>query len=93
MEQSVLKQAIINRVEFTKTVKYASWTIGLTHDPLKRRKQHAANGQSTKYWNQWSADSLSDALAIESHFINTKGMQRGTDGALNTEGKIYVYIF
>lgn len=93
MDPRVLRQAIINRVESSKTVEYSLWKIGLTHDPVKRRKQHKADGQFTEYWNQWMADSHSDAREIEAHFINGKGMKGSSGGELNARKKVYVYIF
>jgi len=93
MDKESIKQAIINRVESSKTVEYSAWTIGLTHDPAERKKQHEADGKSTKHWKQWVADSLSDAREIESYFINKKGMKGGTGGDLSARKKVHVYIF
>ncbi len=93
MDKKSIKQAIIDRVELSETVDYSAWTIGLTHDPADRKKQHAADGKSTKYWEQWVADTLSDAQDIESYFINTKGMKGGTGGDLRARKTVYVYIF
>ncbi len=93
MDKKSITQAIINRVESSKTVDYSAWTIGLTHDPVNRKQQHESEGKSTKYWEQWVADSLSDAQDIESYFINTKGMKGGTGGDLSARKTVYVYIF
>jgi hypothetical protein len=93
MDKESIKQAIIDRVESSKTVDYSVWTIGLTHDPAERKKQHQDDGKSTEYWEQWTADSLSDAEEIESYFINTKGMKGGTGGNLSARKTVYVYIF
>jgi hypothetical protein len=54
----------------------------LTHFPSERKKQR-----------QWIADSFSDAQAIESFFINEKGMKRGATEDLNDPKTVYVYIF
>jgi len=48
--------------------------------------------QDVDSWAYWEAESLSDALEIESHFING-GMKGGTDGILSPSKPIYVYIF
>lgn len=93
MDKKSLKQAIATRVDDSKTVKYSSWTIGLTHDASARKQQHKDDGKETKYWKQWTADSLSDAEDIESHFINDKGMKGGTGGNLSASKTVYVYIF
>ena len=58
----------MNRVEAPKKVNYSAWTIGLTHDTSTRKQQHKDDGKETKYWKQWTADSLSDAEAIEPSF-------------------------
>ena len=93
MHKKSIKQAIIVRVESSKTVDYSAWTIGLTHDPEERKQQHEADGKSTKYWKQWITNSLSDADHIESYFINTKGMKGGTGGDLSARKTVSVYIF
>lgn len=93
MDKRSIKDAIIDRVESSKTVNYSAWTIGLTHDPLERKQQHEADGKSTLYWKRWVADSLSDAQDIESYFINIKGMKGGTGGDLSSKKTVYVYIF
>lgn len=93
MDVKSITQAIINRVESVKTVDYSAWTIGLTHDPAERKQQHEADGKTTTYWEQWVADSLSDAQGLESYFINTKGMKGGTGGDLSARKTVYVYIF
>lgn len=72
---------------------YNIWRIGLTHDPADRKTYWAeTEKQSTTYWSQWQADSLSDAQDIESHFIN-KGMKGGTGGDLSARRTVYVYVF
>lgn len=93
MDKKSIKQAIIDRIESSKTVDYSVWRIGLTHDPKERKEQHEADGKSTTYWKQWVADSLSDAQDIESYFINEKAMKGGTGGDLSVRKTVYVYIF
>lgn len=93
MDKKSIKRAIIDRVESSMAVDYSVWTIGLTYDPVERKQQHETNGKSTKNWEQWAADSLSDAQDIESHFINTKGIKGGTGGDLSARKTVYVYIF
>lgn len=84
MEKSEIIKAIENRVE-----KYSVWTIGITNDPDRRRKEHEADKKDTKYWKEWKADSERDARDIEKHFKD-KGMGGDTGGGDNPT---YVYIF
>ena len=93
MHMITIQKAIINRVESSQTVNYSAWTIGLTHSPSERRQQHEADGESTKYWEQWVADSLSDAQKLETYFINTKNMNGGTGGNLDEQKTVYVIYY
>lgn len=93
MDKQSIKQAIIDRLEGSKTVNYSSWTIGLTHDSADRKQQHENDKKSTEHWKQWVADSLSDAQEIEAYFINKKGLKGGTGGDLSSYRTVYVYIF
>lgn len=69
------------------------WRVGLTHD-LTERKSYWGNteNQSIAFWSNWTADSLSDAQAIEATFIE-KGMKGGTGGNLSANKTVYVYVF
>ncbi|HEY2468540.1 MAG TPA: hypothetical protein VGI45_11985 [Terracidiphilus sp.] len=67
------------------------YRIGLTHD-IPERKAYWATQESVTYWVNWTADSLSDAQDIESHFIN-KGMKGGVGGNLSSSKTVYVYVF
>ena len=93
MKKQDIIDAIVTRVESSKTVNYSQWRVGLTHDPDERKQQHENEGRSTKHWKRWQADSVSDAGQIESHFINEKGMKGGTGGDLDARKTVYVYIF
>lgn len=93
MNKMSITAAITKRVEESKEAIYSVWRIGLTHDPDERKQQHENDGKATTHWNQWIADSLSDAEDIESYFINDKGMKGGTGGNLSAGTKVYVYIF
>jgi hypothetical protein len=73
------------------TTQYGIWRIGFTHD-LADRKQYWKDKESVAYWSRWTADSLSDAQDIESHFIN-KSMKGGTGGDLSARKTVYVYVF
>ncbi len=93
MKKQDITDAIVSRVESSKTVDYSTWRIGLTHDTDDRKQQHENERLNTEYWKQWQADSLSDAEQIESYFINEKGMKGGTGGDLDARKTVYVYIF
>lgn len=93
MTKDEIVQEIIRRVEGSKTVNYAAWTVGLTHNPQERQTQHEADGKDIQYWKQWVADSLDEAQEVESYFINEKGMKGGTGGNLSPSRTVYVYIF
>lgn len=73
------------------STQYEIWRIGLTHDPATQ-KQDWFKTESVVFWQQWQADSLSDAQDIEAHFIN-KGMKGGTGGDLSRNKTVYVYVF
>ena len=92
MQKRSIDSAIIKRIESSKKVDYSVWRIGITHDPEERKRQHRKDGKSTTYWKQWTADSLSDAEEIESHFINDLGLEGGTGGNLSDDSTVYVYI-
>ena len=82
MNRQSIIQAITDRVESAKPVDYSLWTIGLTHFPSERKNPR-----------QWIADSFSDAQAIESFFINEKGMKGGATEELYDHKTVCVYIF
>ena len=82
MNRQSIILAIMDKVESAKPADYSLWTIGLTHFPNERKKPR-----------QWIVDSFSDAQAIESFFINQKGMKGGTTEDLNDHKTICVYIF
>ncbi len=86
--KSFIVTTINSKVGITKK---GAWRIGLTHD-LAERKEHWNQTQNVSSWSGWKADSLSDAQAIESHFIN-KGMKGGVGGDLSAIYTVHVYIF
>ena len=68
------------------------WTIGITNDPKRRRKEHEQDDKDTKHWHDWEADSVSVARDVERHFKN-KGMDGGLGGDPDDTKPVYVYIF
>jgi len=93
MKKKDIISAIVNRVESSRTVEYSTWRIGLTHDPDERKQEQQNKGRNIDFWQQWRADSLSDAEQVESYFISEKGMEGGTGGELDARKAVYVYIF
>lgn len=86
MNESDIKSAIERVVG---TTSYSSWIIGITNDPVRRRKEHDDEGENTKYWHDWKADSETIARNVEKYFQD-KGMKGSTGGG---EHPTYVYIF
>jgi len=87
------KTSIVTAIESKVGSHYGLWRIGLTHD-LAERKRYWKDTEdlSVDYWSDWTADSLSDAEDIESHF-NNKGMKGGTGGDLSASKTVYLYVF
>jgi hypothetical protein len=87
------KATIVSEISsHTKLYLASAWRIGLTHDPVERRRHWSNDGHHTSLWKQWQADSLTDAQDIEAAFIN-KGMKGGTGGDLSARSTVYVYVF
>ena len=64
---------------------YSIWTIGVTDDPVRRRREH----DSPTTWHQWDAYTEATARRIEQHFL-AKGMNGAPGGRGDAD---YVYIF
>lgn len=93
MDAQTIINAIRQRVESSKIVKYSDWRVGLAHDPEERKDRHKDEGRRTRHWQQWKADSYSVAKEIEAFFINEKRMSGKIVGDLDPRKAIYVYIF
>ena len=63
----------------------SAWTIGVTDDPERRRREHG----NPSVWYQWNADSERVARNVEAYFVD-KGMKGDTGGGGSAD---YVYIF
>lgn len=85
MNEDEIIQEIENKVNSTKTKDYTIWTIGITDDTERRRKEH----DNPKYWQDWKADTEGIARNVEKHFLD-KGMKGDTGGG---DTPNYVYIF
>jgi hypothetical protein len=91
LDEGQIKTAIETRVQSAKTVSYRIWTIGITDNLQRRKKEHDDAGENTKYWVAWEADSEDVARNVEAYFLDkAKGMKGGVGGG--TTGK-FVYIF
>jgi hypothetical protein len=87
------KAAIATAINAKVGAFFSMYRIGLTHDVLERRRYWGeTQGENIKHWVNWPADSLSDAQAIESHFIN-QGMKGGVGGNLTPGKTTFVYVF
>jgi hypothetical protein len=82
---------IISAIEHARgtTASYSRWTIGITDDPVRRRKEHDDEGKNTLCWHDWKADTETIARNVEKYFQD-KGMKGSTGGG---EHPNYVYIF
>ena len=83
MDANTIKKAIERYV--TDVLPYKSWTIGITNDPKRRRKEH----NNPSVWYHWKADSEKIAREVETHFLE-KEMKGGGGGG---ENPTHVYIF
>ena len=67
---------------------YEKWTVGVTDNPARRRKEYEGGGSDTSWWHDWNADTEQAARDVERHFLN-KGMRGGSGGAGRAD---YVYV-
>ena len=89
MDELSIKRAIETRVNAAKEKSYSIWTIGITDDVERRKGEHESDGENTKYWQHWKADSETIARNVEAYFLE-KGMKGGTGGG---DHPTFVYIF
>lgn len=75
---------IISEIENI-VVHYPSWTIGITDDPNRRRREHSNPAR----WHQWYAVTETSARKVEDYFLG-KGMRGAPGGGISPN---YVYIF
>ena len=69
--------------------KYRHWTIGITNDGERRKKEHEYDSKNVTHWRSWPADTEDIARTVENYFLKY-GMKGGGGGGTNP---IYVYIF
>jgi hypothetical protein len=87
----VAKATIVSEINTKVGGNHPLYRIGITNDPVERKK-HWTGKEDTTYWKQWQADSLSDAQAIETYFIQQKKMKGGEGGDVSAQTR-WVYVF
>lgn len=75
---------IISEIESI-VVHYPSWTIGITDDPNRRKREHGNPAR----WYHWYAVTETSARRVEGYFLE-KGMNGAPGGGTHPN---YVYIF
>ncbi len=78
------ESTIISAIEAIVT-SYFVWTIGVTDNPDRRRREH----DNPRFWYPWDADSEQVARSVETYFLD-KGMKGSGGGGGRAD---YVYIF
>ena len=76
---------IIAEIESMVTYYYVAWTIGITDDLDRRKREH----NNPFYWYQSDAITESSARKIEKYFLD-KGMKGAPGGGISPS---YVYVF
>ena len=89
INKKVGNMTIKNNPNPTWSEKYAYWTIGITNDLERRKKEHEYDKEDVTYWRSWPADTEEIARTAENHFLKY-GMKGGGGGGTNP---IHVYIF
>jgi hypothetical protein len=67
---------------------YSSWTLGITNNPQRQKKEH----NNPQNWSVYQANTYEIAIRVESHFIE-KGMKSFGRAGRGEEKPRYVYIF
>ena len=88
MKEDEIKKEIEYALEESNT-EYSHWTIGITDDPERRRKEHRSDGKDTGSWTVWEADTEDIARSVEEYFID-KGMN-GAGGGQGTPNFVYIF--
>lgn len=89
IKDKVSKVNITGKSNLSLSEKYRYWTIGVTNDLDRRKREHANDGKNVDHWRGWPADTEKIARAIEKRFTDL-GMDGDTGGGTNPT---YVYIF
>ena len=64
---------------------YSKWRIGRANDAQDSKKQHG----SPDSWLDWDADTVEDAVKVESFFVE-KGMRQEGEGYGDAD---FIYVF
>ena len=89
INEKVESVSITNKPNLTLSEKYRYWTIGITNDLERRKKEHEYDNKDVTHWRGWPADTEEIARAVENHFLKC-GMKGGGGGGTSPN---YVYIF
>jgi len=79
------ESSIVAAIEAICASRYYHWTIGITDDPIQRKKAHGNPAR----WYQWWADAEGIARNVEKYFLG-KGMKGSPGGGKDPN---HVYIF
>ena len=80
---------IENKPNLTLSEKYEYWTVGITNDWERRKKEHEYDNKNVTHWRSWPADTEEIARMVENHFLKY-GVKGGGGGSTNPT---HVYIF
>ena len=89
INKKVEQTDITNKPNLQRSEKYKYWTIGITNDLDRRKKEHINDNKNVDHWRGWPADTEEIARTVEKHFLDLK-MRGGGGGGTNTNS---VYIF
>ena len=84
----VAKAGIVAAIDTMVKGTHKEWRIGVTNE-LADHDQFLAERPR---WNSWQVDSLADAHAVETHFLD-QGMEHAFGGAVSGSKAVYVYVF
>jgi len=71
------------------------WTIGITDNPTRKKKEHRDESRDVSYWHHWETISEIAARRIQKFFLD-KGCKNGSEqnGSENGRNEAkYIYIF
>ena len=87
--------AIINEIKAAiSQSRYPPWHFGLTNDAAERKKYWGTKHRADlSRWQEWVADSISEARTVEGYFSGENMLAGGTGGSLTGQNTVFVYIF
>ena len=87
--ENVKRTSIKDKPNLSLSKKYEHWTIGITNDLERRKKEHIRDGENVKFWKSWKANTENIARIVETHFIKL-GMDGASGGGVNPD-KVYIF--